>query len=47
MASGEWRVAGELWPVNPTSESEGREPVVREKRQNEANLPVVLIIGRL
>src|SRR5208337_4999252 len=36
--SGQWSVA---------SESEGREPVVREKRQNEANLPVVLIIGIL
>jgi hypothetical protein len=29
------------------SESKGREPVVREKRQNKANLPVVLIIGIL
>ncbi len=29
------------------SEYEGREPEVREKRQNEANLLVVLIIGIL
>jgi hypothetical protein len=36
--SGQWLVV---------SEYERREPVVREKRQNEANLPVVLIIGIL
>ncbi len=45
MASGEWRVASGGRIV--ASEFEGREPVVREKRQNEANLPVVLIIGIL
>ena len=42
VASGEWRVAsgdGELWPVNPTSESEGREPVVREKRKTKRYRP--------
>ena len=50
--SGEWRVASGEWRVASggrivASESEGREPVVREKRQNEPNLPVALIIGRL
>ncbi len=43
--SGEWRLASGGRIV--ASESEEREPVVREKRQNEANLPVVLIIGIL
>jgi hypothetical protein len=54
MAGGEWRVASEYgqlpvtsgqWPV--ASESDGREPAVIEKRQNAANLLVVLMIGML
>ena len=45
VASGEWRVASGGRIV--ARESEGRGPVVREKRQNEANSPMVLIIGIL
>ena len=47
MADGVWRVNmdSDRWPM--ASESEGREPAVIEKRQNEANLPVVLIIDIL
>ena len=41
----EWRVASGGRIV--ASESEEREPVVREKRQNEANLSVALMIGIL
>src|SRR5208337_3268646 len=43
--SGAWRVARGGRTV--ASESEGREPTVLQKRQKEANLLVVLIIGIL
>src|SRR5208337_3636877 len=43
--SGEWRGNSGLWSV--PREAEGRELAAIEKRQNEANLPVVLIIGIL
>ena len=38
VASGQWPVAGEI---------EEAETTVIEKRQNKANLPMVLTIGRL
>ncbi len=43
--SGQWHENSGQWSV--ASESEGKELVVIEKRQNEANLPVVLIIDTL
>jgi hypothetical protein len=45
VASGEWRENSGQWPV--ASECEAGEIGVIEKRQNEANLPVVLIIDIL
>jgi len=44
-AKEQWPVAREQWPL--VSESARWELAVREKRQNEANLPVVLIVGIL
>jgi len=46
VACGEWwSVPREQWPV--AGEIEEAETTVIKKRQNEANLPMVLTIGRL
>jgi len=43
VASGQWPVASGQWPVK----CEAEEIAVSEKRQNEANLLLVLISGKL
>ena len=46
VASGEWRSGARIVATGQAGEEEA-EPTVIEKRQNEANLPMVLTIGRL